>query len=148
MRRIRRIMLHCTMFGVGKIVTLYEARIIEMGELRVVYGFADLDRYRIPVGVDNDLARPDPEDRITGNTAGRKDLRLFVAASMRPADSCGVMECGIDVDTAWMVQLMHIPHLPKGAVRQTLESSEIREPVQIGCGYIPLSSDRQFRTSG
>ena len=135
-------------FGGRQFVGFREPRVVEMGELRVVDGLAHLDRDRVTLGVDDDLARPDAEDGITGNTAGSKDFRLFVAAGVRSADSCGVMERGVDVDTARMIQLMHITRLLEGAIRQAFESSEVCESVQLVCADLPLSCNCPLRASG
>ncbi len=125
-----------------------EARILEVRKPRVVDGFANLDRYRIAARINDDLARPHTEDGITGDTPGREDFRFRVPAGMQGADRRGVMECGIHIDAARVVQLVHVAHLPEGAVRQPLQLSQICEPVQVVSCNVPFPRDSSLGTFG
>ncbi|WP_334029199.1 hypothetical protein [Nocardia terpenica] len=115
----------------GEIVGGGEARVVQVGEARVVDGFADCDRHRIAVGVNDDLSWPEAIDGVAGDSAGRQHFGFIVSALVVPPMGGGVMEGGVHVDTVRVIQLVHIADLPEGAVGQPFQLSLSGEPVQI-----------------
>ncbi|KZM69619.1 hypothetical protein AWN90_07510 [Nocardia terpenica] len=115
----------------GDVVGGGEAWVVQVGEARVVDGFADCDRHRVAVGVDDDLSWPDAVDGVAGDSAGCQDFGFIVGALVVPPMGRGVVEGGVHVDAVRVIQLVHVADLPEGAVGQPFQLSLGGEPVQI-----------------
>ncbi|MBF6206509.1 hypothetical protein IU483_20780 [Streptomyces gardneri] len=130
----------------GNIVGVGEAGVVQVGEARVVDGLADPDGYQVPVGVDDDLPRPDAVDGVAGYPARGQYLGFPVAARVVSAMGSGVVEGGVYVDAVRVVQLVHIHRLPEGAVGQTCQLPLIGEPVEVVARDVRFPGDGVLRT--